>query len=329
MAKKRRGPKCKICCLKPECGITVAYIWGGPGLGYVWRVFVRYKGAVSATLTDYDGSAFTFPSFTGNIDIPATTNCYPPRFILSITGASGEVKECVWNNSNCCCESVPLACNEYRVPMSRGTNALQPSMLITVAGVATMPGVPCSVHGFYNGSYLVPFGSRFSKADEIACTLPSGFVVYYSRRITVDWAREPCIGTFNSEPTNPPEYCGYDGSQLYRQLFYARVQAESAVSLSIGAGSRMHIWSAAKVNLADDYSFKNCNIYHPPCYALSNQRICTWTPQATAPPTVSCSGNFFEVCCGGAPDSACPTCARQCGGPADFRGTTLSCAVVP
>ncbi len=132
---------------------------------YKWRFEIRYTNAVSATLTGYNGAAFTYPSFSGLVIVDAGL-CQFSRFILTVTAPSGQVRECIFVNPNCCCEPYRRPDpNEYRVPMSRGVNRLQPSMLVTITGVRqagnTLPD--CGWPGFFNRSFFasVPYGARF------------------------------------------------------------------------------------------------------------------------------------------------------------------------
>lgn len=339
MAKKRRGPKCKDCCA-PECSIQVNISWRA-GVGYFWAVGVMYKRVATAGATlvasgdtpyTYSGSAFTYPAFNGVIEIPFTNSCQYKKFTLAVTGKNGAYKECVWVNPNCCCDQVfGPGCTEYRVPMSRGVNMPQPGVLATLAGVADFPGFGCAVASFFNGSYFMPFGGGFSKTASVTCAWSDGRPYVVSLALSLGWGRNLCPTT-SAYPPDPVEYCT-DYPTIQTVSFQYGLQAVGSANIvgGYGAGSRFTLLSPTYINAVEDYTYDNCNLDRAECYEIMQRKSCAnWFGQATkTPPTVYCA-NFQSYtgqgCCGF--PGPCPTCASQCGGPADFRGCSLSGVLV-
>ncbi len=129
----------------------------------------------------------------------------------------GQVRECVYVNPNCCCQPyrTPNA-NEFRVPMSRGVNRLQPSMLVTISGARSFGNVlnGCGWPAWFNRSYLVPFHTALVLTDRRTCAVNPPLepqVVQSVGSIRIVWGHRnfPNVGVAVC-PTN--QACVFGGS---------------------------------------------------------------------------------------------------------------------
>ncbi len=307
----RKNETCTDCCSPATCYIAGAPFFDAIDQRYKWRFEIRYTNAASATLTGFDGAAFTYPSFSGIVIVDAGL-CQFNRFVLTVTAPSGQVRECVFANPNCCC--VPYRRpepNEYRVPMSRGINKLQPSMLVTISGVRqagnTLPD--CGWPGFFNRSFLVPFHTALVLSESRQCVLNPPIqnnIVRSIGSLRIVWGHRsyPNV-SIASCPTNEP--CPFGGF-VTCYAYGVSIHGELAtIGLST---SSFDLYTERVFSGVADYE-QICNPYKPECEALSNIGGCTFYPQATSfPASVRCSDQINSLGCFGLPAT---TCARDCG----------------
>lgn len=313
----RKNETCVKCCGPATCHITGSPFFDTVDGRYKWRFEVIYEGATHATLTGYDGSAFTYPGFNGQVVVDAGL-CDYTRFVLTVTATNGQVRECIFTNPNCCCQPyrVPDA-NEFRVPMSRGVNRLQPSMLVTISGVRTFGNVlnGCGWPAFYNRSFLVPFHTALTLSDTRFCAVnpplqPDIVQTIGSLRIVWGHRNFPAVGVAQCVSNIPCGLGDIDGVRATTSCYAYGVRISGSLVTTGSPTSSFELYEEQVFYGAQDYE-QICNPYRVECEALSNVGNCNFYPEATSfPVDVRCADQRNSLGCFGLPPT---TCARDCG----------------